>query len=68
MRARAVAIEGAEQPAAAAAGLGVYLAVPRIASVLDVPPGAGLTALERAARRAVLVRADVFDPPWGPAA
>ena len=69
VRARAVAIEGAQQPAAAAAGLGVYLAaVPRAASVVDVPPGAGPTALARAARRAVLVRADVVDPPWGPAA
>jgi hypothetical protein len=67
VRARAVAIEGAQQPAAAAAGLGVYLAaVPRAASVVDVPPGP--KALERAARRAVLVRADVVDPPWGPTA
>jgi hypothetical protein len=67
--ARAVGTEGAQQPAAAAAGLGVYLtAVPRAASVLDLPPVAGPTALERAARRAVLVRADVIDPPWGPAA
>jgi hypothetical protein len=50
----------------AAAGLGVHLAaVPRAASVVDVPPGAGPTALERAVRQAVLVRADVVDPPWG---
>jgi hypothetical protein len=68
VRARAVAIEGAERPAAAVAGLGVYLAAVPRASVPDVPRGAGPTALERAARRAVLVRADVVDPPWGPAA
>ena len=69
VRARAVAVEGAQQPAAAAAGLGVYLAaVPRAASAVGVLPGAGSTALAQAARRAVLVRADVVDPPRGPAA
>jgi hypothetical protein len=69
VRARAVAIEGAQQAAAVAAGLGVYLAaVPRAASAVGVPAGAGPAALARAARRAVLVRADVVDPPRGPAA
>ncbi|SHN59088.1 hypothetical protein SAMN05660350_00842 [Geodermatophilus obscurus] len=69
VRARAVAIEGARQPAAAAAGLGAYLAaVPRAASAVGTSPGAGPAALAYAARRAVLVRADVVDPPSGPAA
>ena len=67
VRARAVAIEGAQQPAAAVAGLGVYLAaVPRAASAMGTAPGAGPAALARAARRAVLVRADVVDAPRGP--
>ena len=52
VRARAVAIEGAQQSAAA----------------VGVLPGAGPAALAQAARRAVLVRADVVDPPRGPAA
>jgi hypothetical protein len=69
VRARAVAIEGARQPAAAAAGLGVYLAaVPRAASTVGVLPDAGPAALAQAAQRAVLVRADVADPPRSPAA
>ncbi len=69
VRARAVAVEGAQQPAAAAAGLGVYLAaVPRAASAVGVLRGAGPTTLAQAARGAVLVRADVADAPRGPAA
>jgi F420H(2)-dependent quinone reductase len=69
VRARAVAIEGAQQPAAASAGLGAYLAaVPRAASAVGVLRGAGPAALAQAARRAVLVRADVVDAPRGPAA
>ncbi len=66
VRARAVAIEGAQQPAAAAAGLGVYLAaVPRASSAVGVLPGAATASLALAARRVVLVRADVVDPPQG---
>jgi hypothetical protein len=67
-RARAHAVEGAQQPAAAAAGLTAYLATyPKVGRVVGARPGdaASITA---AAPRVVLVRADVIDPRTAPAA
>jgi hypothetical protein len=67
VRARAGAIEGAQQPAAAAAGLGVYLtAVPRAASAVGASPGVGPAALAQAARQAVLVPRRRSRPDAGP--
>jgi hypothetical protein len=59
-RARTVALKGDERPEECAAGLSVYLAaVPRARRSFGLPAGADETAIAEAARRAVLVRADI---------
>ena len=60
VRAQAVALEGDERPQECATGLAVYLAaVPQARRSLGLPAGADETAIAEAARRAVLVRADI---------
>ena len=59
-RARAVALEGGKRPEECAVGLAVYLAaVPQARRSFGLSAGATDTALAEAARRAVLVRADI---------
>jgi hypothetical protein len=67
-RARAQSVEGAQQPAAAAAGLTAYLATfPAVGRTVGAHRGdAG--SIAEAAKRVVLVRADLTDPSSGPAA
>jgi len=61
-------VEGAQQPAAAAAGLAAYLAAyPRVGRMVGAAPGDPRSVTE-AAKRLVLVRADLQDPWSGPAA
>ncbi len=67
-RARAHAVAGAQPPAAAAAGLTAYLAAhPRLGRAVGVTAGDPGSVAE-AARRVVLVRADLIDPSSAPAA
>jgi hypothetical protein len=64
--ARARAVEGARQPAVCAEGLATYLAgLPRAASTLGLPPDGTdrAAALTAAARRTVMVRADLAAAP-----
>lgn len=64
VRARAVALEGAERPEECAAGLSTYLAArPRAGRALGLPVGATTEEVAAAARRAVLVRCDVTSFP-----
>jgi F420H(2)-dependent quinone reductase len=59
-QARAVALEGSERPEECATGLAVYLAaVPQARRPLGLSAGADETAVAEAARRAVVVRADL---------
>jgi hypothetical protein len=60
-RARASTVEGRERPEECAAGLRVYLAaVPQARRSFGLSAGADGTAIAEAARRAVLVRADLI--------
>jgi hypothetical protein len=62
-RARAQAVEGAQQPEAAAEGLAAYLATyPTVARAVGARAGDAASIAE-AARRVVLVRADLITPP-----
>jgi hypothetical protein len=67
-RARAQAVEGAQQPVAAAAGLTVYLATyPGVGRVVGARSG-DTTSIAAAAHNVVLVRADLINPRTSPAA
>ena len=67
-RARAHAIEGSQQPAAATVGLTVYLATyPAVGRMLGARSG-DAASVAAAAARVVLVRADLIDPWTAPAA
>jgi hypothetical protein len=67
-RARARAVEGAQQPTAASAGLAAYMAVyPAVGRMVGARAGDAASIAE-AAKRVVLVRADLIDPPSAPAA
>ena len=69
VRARAMAVDGRQQPAACAAGLAAYLtAVPGAAASLGLSAEASPAALNDAAGRTVLIRADLVRPPSGTAA
>ena len=64
--ARAMVVDGRQQPAACAAGLAAYLAaVPQAAASLGLPAGPSPAALNDAAARTVLVRADLRGPSAG---